>query len=299
MSSAQTGLQGHPFFPAELERLICETAALLHPRSMHALILVARRFKIWIEPLLYKVLTICGTGGKGSFFPRHTAHTLASLLEARPASFFHRHVRSICFTPYQSSEYAVSVLSVRGATINVAFLDIMGSSTLLPVLDALPLRRLSICLDRLVPFGIDKTDFSRPLFAQLTHLDILDWRDEGWPTWSGLAQLTQLTHLSFSYHDFIPYKTCHHVLRHCEALEVLAVVCSDQQLLCRFREQQRDLASDIRFIIVMVLDDLLDWEIGARGGDDYWSVADAVVKERWSTKDHPPRGQEEEDAGWS
>ncbi|KAJ6550049.1 hypothetical protein B0H19DRAFT_1160293 [Mycena capillaripes] len=49
---------GDAILPPELERLIFEIAALESPKSMPALILVARRVQIWIEPLLYGVLAL-------------------------------------------------------------------------------------------------------------------------------------------------------------------------------------------------------------------------------------------------
>ncbi|KAJ7184711.1 hypothetical protein C8R46DRAFT_1064857 [Mycena filopes] len=272
----------HPVFPPELERLICETAALLHPRSMLALILVAQRMKIWIEPLLYQVLAVhSGPSSAGLVSPRHTQNSIANLLEGRRQSFFQKHVRHVCFMDFQSEEFIASVLGACTGTVNLAFRDLMGGPALLPILDALPLQRLAICLDRLflsIPGGMD---FSRPLFAHITHLDILDWRDEGREPWAGLARIPHLTHLSFSYHDYLPIYTCRDVLRACKRLRVLAALCTEA-LLPKFTVglTYSDLDADPRFVLVIVPDDLVDWEVGARGGGDYWDVADEMVKQR-------------------
>ncbi|KAJ7633578.1 hypothetical protein DFH06DRAFT_1222301 [Mycena polygramma] len=47
-----------PLLPVELEREIFEWAALLHPRSIPTFLRVARRFQIWLEPLLYRVICV-------------------------------------------------------------------------------------------------------------------------------------------------------------------------------------------------------------------------------------------------
>ncbi|KAJ6535128.1 hypothetical protein B0H19DRAFT_1185048 [Mycena capillaripes] len=289
-------VQGDPAFPPELERYICEIAVSLHPQSLRRLILVSRRVKIWMEPLLYKVLTIYSTrrGTLRQIFPRYPSNALAHLFDGRSTSFFHDHVRHICFVDYHSPEFIAKVLSACDATVNLMFLhEMMGDPTLLPILDGLPLQRLSVCLDRLF-YGV-KFDFSRTLFDNITHLDILDWRDEGYHRWSVLAEMPRLTHLSFSFHDYVPYNTCKAVLTCCRRLQVLAVLCSSEDVRKRFNKQRGDLETDPRFVIVMVSDDLLDWEIGAYGGEDYWGVADAMVKGRRLGIPMPMQEEEEED----
>ncbi|KAJ6472335.1 hypothetical protein C8R47DRAFT_1324713 [Mycena vitilis] len=268
-----------PTLPVELERLICETAAVLHPQCMRALILVARRIKIWIEPTLYRTLVISSSSPGAAV---RNPDTLASLFNSRPQSFFQDHVRHICFADYHSLEFIGKIILTCSATVNLALLDIMGGPTLLPILDTLPLQRLSACVDRLF-LGTGRMDFSRPLFSQITHLNILDWRDEGWPTWSGLADMPMLSHVSFSYHDFVPYRICKGALVNCKGLQVLVVVGLDTSLLRRFAEQQADLGDDPRFVTVLVADEVMDWKVGARGGLDYWDVAEKMVKERQLT----------------
>ncbi|KAJ7738725.1 hypothetical protein B0H16DRAFT_1465578 [Mycena metata] len=189
---------------------------------------------------------------------------------------------------FHSPESIAHVLAVCSEITNLAFRDLMGGPTLLPILDPLLLQRLSIAPYRLF-FGMERMVFTRPLFSRITHLDILDWHEEGWAIWSGLAQMPCLTHLSFSYHDFTPYRTCRDILQNCKALEVLAVLCAAEEMLPRFLEQGRDLDSDPRFVVVVVQDDLLDWEIGAQGGKDYWSMADEMVMQRRLTMAVPDR----------
>ncbi|KAJ7123276.1 hypothetical protein C8R43DRAFT_1241164 [Mycena crocata] len=159
----------------------------------------------------------------------------------------------------------------------------MGEPCLLPVLDALPLRRLSACLRRFFHNSGPKIDFSYPLFSQITHLDILDW-DDHWPFYSDIAKMPALTHVSLSYHQSIPRDICRGVLGHCKKLKVLVIVPSSRRILKSFSREPRiaDLLTDPRFVLVLVTDDLENWEISARGGDDYWAIADTIVeKQRW------------------
>ncbi|KAJ7487384.1 hypothetical protein B0H11DRAFT_1117736 [Mycena galericulata] len=272
-----------PNLPAELERLVFETAAYSNPQSMPGLLLVARRVKIWIEPLLYRGLYFSWKARKarepGSQSPMAA---IFDLFDAKPASFFHDNVRSLCFRDFHPTEVIAEVLCACDATVNLTFFDLMGGPALLPILATLPLQRLSACLVHLFP---DWIDFAHPLFAQITHLDILDWDDRGWDFYSGLAELPHLTHLCFSYNRYVPDDVCRGALRYCPSLEVLAIVrsslegCSDRALFGPLAEPT-DLRTDARFVVVVVEDDLNDWKKGTLGGKDYWAVADAMVAER-------------------
>ncbi|KAJ7762894.1 hypothetical protein B0H16DRAFT_1528085 [Mycena metata] len=50
---------GDPAFPPELERLVFEMAAHARPPTIPTFMRVARRVKIWVEPLLYRTLHLC------------------------------------------------------------------------------------------------------------------------------------------------------------------------------------------------------------------------------------------------
>ncbi|KAJ7758815.1 hypothetical protein DFH07DRAFT_772388 [Mycena maculata] len=263
--------------PVELARLIFETTAVEHPECMPRLVLIAQCVKTWIEPLLYRALYLSWREPQdpGSRFPPTVIY---DLLGTKPASFFHDHVRHVCFRNYHPAELIAEVLYACDATVNLSFLDLMGGPILLPILGGLPLQRLSACLQYLF-HGEDGIDFSHPLFAQITHLDILDWDDRGWNRhdgYAGLARMPRLTHLSFSYNKEIPHGVCRGALEHCELLQVLAIVRSSPG-----SEPPANLSRDPRFVIVVVEDDLEDWKKGAHGEEDYWAVAEEMVMERW------------------
>ncbi|KAJ7734849.1 hypothetical protein B0H16DRAFT_1467400 [Mycena metata] len=119
-------------------------------------------------------------------------------------------------------------------------------------------------------FGIE---FTRPLFARITHLAILDWREEGWWTWSKLAQMSRPTQFSFSYYTL--YYTRRNIFQNCKSLEVLLVLCSTERLLPGFIEKRKDLNFDPQFVIVLIL----DGRFVGLGDRSTWSVREGQLSE--------------------
>ncbi|KAJ6564160.1 hypothetical protein B0H19DRAFT_1140452 [Mycena capillaripes] len=257
---------GDPPLPAELERLIFELAASSSPKSMPALLLIAQRVKIWIEPLLYEVLTLN---------PARIAR-LAPIFSTKPASFF-RCVRHIYFWGASTADIA-RILSMCDAVINVAVLDV-GRIPI--ILETLPLERIAVS-PRPYPRPIS-TDSYHPVLGGITHLDILGWPDRDWEAWQGLALLPCLTHLSFGTSpSYVPVTIYRGVLAHCRTLKVLAVLYPSQTLCDRFFcGPVVEFESDPRFVAVLMTSTFTEeWETGARGGEDHWAVAERIVKAR-------------------
>ncbi|KAJ7144496.1 hypothetical protein C8R44DRAFT_725425 [Mycena epipterygia] len=139
------------------------------------------------------------------------------------------------------------LLALCDATIDLHLF--VGSSTLLPLLGALPLQRLSARLAELFP-DLSGLDFAHPLFTKITHLDLHDFPAGSWDTWSGLAQLPALTLRDYLRVSSMPgYAT---------------------------------VAIDPRFVVLLVPDLFEDWEVGARGGADRWVRASELVRKRRS-----------------
>ncbi|KAJ7471125.1 hypothetical protein FB451DRAFT_1399869 [Mycena latifolia] len=270
-------LAARPRLPLELERHILELAASLYPRCISALLLVAARVKNWIDPLRYRVLSVqwVPQPNPGS---RFSVRALTRLLAAKPPAFFHAHVRHVRFRYHHASADITRTLTICDAIADLGLARIGGGTDLPALLAALPLQRLSLIVDELFPH---KTldDFAHPMFAHVTHLDVLDYCEGGWDTWAGLTRLPALTHLSF--HDAnVPRGVYEGALAHCAKLQVLVVVCSEEVLLDMHPWASAALEGDMRFVMLYVDDELEDWERGARGGEDYWAVADMMVKAR-------------------
>ncbi|KAJ7489623.1 hypothetical protein B0H11DRAFT_2191761 [Mycena galericulata] len=275
-----------PAFPEDLERCIFENAAFFHPDCIPALLLVARRVKIWIEPLFYKVANIYGLPRAKATKPntnfRHSVPALYSLMKSKPASFFSDNVRHVQLVGVPVREI-LTALAACNATINLALFDVScvkGDAALLELLGAFPLKRFSARENHwLCPGG---WDFGHPLFAHITHLDLPGHHNEQWEKWSPLASIPRLTHLSFS-EDFRPTpSTFSAILEHCKSLQVLAVVFSHTAML-KFLVGSLELqpsSFDPRVALLAVADRQADWETGARGGDDYWLAAERLVEKQ-------------------
>ncbi|KAJ7719281.1 hypothetical protein B0H16DRAFT_1571743 [Mycena metata] len=269
-----------PVFSADIEREIFETTAFLYPQSIGRLLLVARRVLMWIDPLRYRVVSICGPDRdvRTDQLFRHSLDAFSNLYRAKPA-MFHNHIRHLCFRDYQKVSDITSVLSACSFTTNL-LLFFIGSPIHLPLLNAMPLRRLSVLLQLLFPSPAEK-DFTLPLFANITHLDIFYYISEPWESWSKLAKIPHLSHLSIHDH-YISNAICQGILKHCRSLQVLANVFTTRDTLRKQAPKRAPLAADPRFVMMLLSDFLGDWENGAHGGEDYWDRAEEYVRQRRS-----------------
>ncbi|KAF8193903.1 hypothetical protein K438DRAFT_2017569 [Mycena galopus ATCC 62051] len=282
--SVNVAAAGDCVFPLELEREMFELAAFLYSECMSTLMLVAHRIKIWIEPILYRTLIIHPRIHDPKF-PYLSVGAVERLINLNPRAL--RHTRNICLVGVQAADRleVTNFLSRCGAVVNLAF--IRTSNFRVPhgdVLSILPLRRLSFslrnsCFWRPNPFGGGTFDRNHSFFSRITHLDILSrgMNFLNWEEWAGLARIPQLTHLST--HPKISYSVLRGVLEHCTRLEVLVVRYCDEDWLDKAMALG-DLTDDLRFVRLLVGDDVGDWETGARGGEDYWARATAIVKKR-------------------
>ncbi|KAJ7670759.1 hypothetical protein DFH06DRAFT_1320679 [Mycena polygramma] len=237
---------------------------------MERLVLVARRVKLCIESLRYQTLLVCRPGAESysSANPRHTwtPDALNTLAKLNPA-VLREHGRHVAFVAC-GNDTVTKVLSQCGA-INNLMLFFVGNPTHLPRLKALPLRRLSVMLQLLFP---TERNFTHPLFANLTHLDI--WTpttDHNWEHWSGLALIPRLSHLSFHDSDNITNTLCQRALNHCKLLEVLVIIALESHI------DRADTADHDARLVIYVSDFLGDWAKGAEGGVDYWERAEVWV----------------------
>ncbi|KAJ7200154.1 hypothetical protein GGX14DRAFT_466912, partial [Mycena pura] len=280
----------YPAFPEDLERCIFESAAIFHTDCIPALLLVARRIKRWIEPLFHKVVTIYGLPRKTARKPntnfRHSVPAFYSLIKSKPASFFPDNVRLVGVPIAE----ILAALAACNAITSLALFDVScvkgdGHAALLELLGTFPLKRLSARENYwLCPGG---WDFGHPLFAHITHLDLPGDLDRQGAKWASFALIPRLTHLSFSEDTSLP--ECSRsifpaILEHCKSLQVLAMLFSSPALLkfCVLNTNLQPSAFDPRVVLLTVADRQADWETGARGGDDYWIIAERLVDKQTS-----------------
>ncbi|KAJ7759698.1 hypothetical protein B0H14DRAFT_3511338 [Mycena olivaceomarginata] len=134
----------------------------------------------------------------------------------------------------------------------------------------MPLRRLSTTLTDVFPAtGID---FKHPLFSRLTHLELMDTLTNAvWEEWKGLTLIPNLTHLAFLIEKSLAI--FQGVLAACPALWVLVFL----------HWESGDVSyEDTRFVCMPALPLSADWQIGARGGDDFWIRAEKFIAQRVS-----------------
>ncbi|KAF7368833.1 hypothetical protein MVEN_00208500 [Mycena venus] len=276
-----------PRLPVELERKVFEIAAAFHPGSIAAFLLVAQRVRIWLEPLLYETLSVSQYYDDEKFRWVHSHHPFGyywgDLERLKSAQFFHDNVRHLHL--YQrngdaATEKFLTGIILRCGSVTDLALDFSGLSMPQAVIAGLPLQRLSINSEWMTRH--EKAAFSWSSFTHLTHLNIIDWHGDTWDlAWSWLALLPCLTHLSF-YDDMIPDDLCLGALKHCRLIEVLAIVWPTQGIT-RIQPVSPALRTEPRFVVVGICGQHKeDWERGARGGEDHWVVAEALVERRLS-----------------
>ncbi|KAJ7479439.1 hypothetical protein B0H11DRAFT_2027435 [Mycena galericulata] len=164
---------------------------------------------------------------------------------------------------------------------------------LLPVLGNMRIQRLSVDLGQLFCdeqdlegqiFGQHRAvNMKHPLFAAISHLDILDdfEIDEAEPEamhWlRHLASLPALTHLAF---NSPPHpQVLSSVLNTCPRINALLVMYHvvNQDPAKEYLEYIGGAISDSRFVVTMYKDYYADWEQGARGGNDIWALAEEFI----------------------
>ncbi|KAJ6569223.1 hypothetical protein B0H19DRAFT_1134904 [Mycena capillaripes] len=273
--------------PTELERVIFEMAADTRPLAIPTFMLVARRAKEWVKPLLYRTVSVCE---KEKDVPEgHLFFRIDTLLQMIQSGNFPGHaVRKILI---QVDGDRAALLSACPNTENLWINADLGPN-LFPQISVLPLKRLTCNLMML--FGPERPmDFTHRLFSRLTHFEILDsmlfnasGRDIDPTMLLNLALIPHLSHLAFAHVEdfsdvgfidfFLP------LLRTCKSLRVLIVLDPYIHTVIAQHKDKEELAQDERFVVMECKFFTGDWILGAHTGTDYWSRAEDFVAKRRS-----------------
>ncbi|KAJ6529792.1 hypothetical protein B0H19DRAFT_1384894 [Mycena capillaripes] len=256
-----------PCLPPELEREIFETSALMHPRDIPTLLRVARRVLIWIEPLLYRVIRL-------STF----TVDFMSLLQSKPAVFLQTAVRHLCLDSSSDAGQAKLILELCTGVVDLALEFGHADPILLPILATMFLQRLSTYLHRL--FG-DNINLGHPLFAVLTHLDLLDKDEEHLSQiLPQIPALLALTHLALDCD--VPRDTVQNLLTRCPRLALLFCLWP-WEMAAEYQAAQVPHLYDVRFVIALCAEEYwADWEASARGATHLWSHGEEFVARKRS-----------------
>ncbi|KAF8201937.1 hypothetical protein K438DRAFT_1965389 [Mycena galopus ATCC 62051] len=117
-----------PKLPLELERKVFELAAHLHPSSIPALLRVAHRILVWIEPLLCKILVLTTLARNYGVLER---------LEHKPASL--RAVSHVLLYAGRYDLYAPFLKDLVAACPEIVSLSlrVVDQASFLPLLDTM------------------------------------------------------------------------------------------------------------------------------------------------------------------
>ncbi|KAJ7733920.1 hypothetical protein B0H16DRAFT_1224719, partial [Mycena metata] len=195
-----------PMLPPEVEGLIFEFAALLHPLGIATYMRVAWRVKDWLEPFLYRVifLTYDDSERQVAGFPLVPPDALLSAISRKPPGFFASSATHLFFPDALHFLTDETVATILAACSGIT--SLRAGCNLLPHHDALAslgsLRRLTVNVRLLLGSYYHPEGFALPLFRNITHLELLEtsisWESSDYVC-KGLVLLPQLTHLAFNF----------------------------------------------------------------------------------------------------
>ncbi|TFK62049.1 hypothetical protein BDN72DRAFT_863126 [Pluteus cervinus] len=254
----------HPILPVELEREIFTLAASTHVRTCCTLALVARRAYIWLQAMLYEVKAFKTNGLKDN-----KKHTLARLCKALyPAPKRAHLIRSLLLGYSVQPQDLKYTLALCDSVENLALWSANTGPELLPYLERMPLKRLSIGIIQL--FGYLPPNFHvSMIFDKVTHLELRE-PCNSWNRWRSLAQLPELTHLRLNP----PYdlNLVQRVLVECPKLQVLELM-GDSLVRCHFLAASQPIPS--------VFDNLHDHRVKKRS-TSRWGVLEEWIREAYA-----------------
>ncbi|KAJ7203544.1 hypothetical protein GGX14DRAFT_461444 [Mycena pura] len=272
-----------PILPVELEKEIFQMTAYSQLSSIPRLMLVAHRVKIWVEPLLFRVIILYRYQFlNGSFMPY--TYPMAddddfSGIQSLPTSVLRDSVRHLLLHNMPETVSQI-ILSASSAVEDLRIVTSEANSFLLPFIGVLPLKRLYCYLGELFTDEA-QIDFGHPLFSRLTHLELFD--ELATDRYFDLALIPHLTHLAFNTPAFLDMSLT--LLKTCKSLHVLVLVLRPYQGHIQRavkHEALGQLSEDPRFVQIVCSEWLDNWRSGALTGSDYWSRAEDFIARRRS-----------------
>ncbi|KAJ7493073.1 hypothetical protein B0H11DRAFT_2228397 [Mycena galericulata] len=254
-------MASQPLLPVELEREIFEFTAHMHPRSR-------------IQSLHFYELLAASSSGSSLY---------CTELPEPPPAFFRNAVRHLYLgdDAYRSLEEEIQVLAVCTGVVNLALMSGVSRPTILPILAEMKIQRMAVHLA--VLFGTRQAiDLTHPSFAYTTHLDVFDKiGEEDTHLCSQITALPALTHLCLN--GQVPWSTIQTFLTDCSKLELLFVsVAGASKVLVGTLWALRSPIRDTRFAVGVKHYYRVEWQNGARGLPDFWSVAENFVAQKRS-----------------
>ncbi|KAJ7114082.1 hypothetical protein C8R44DRAFT_796253 [Mycena epipterygia] len=238
------------------------------PRNAVKLALVARRTQIWIERLIYEMVTLSD---------QQLCDKFLRTLDSRPAQFFTDNVKSLCVPGDIQPLGAERVLKACQGVVNLAIWLPLQEAPLFPFVSSLRPKRLSINVHAL--YGSCEPDFAHPFFSRVTHLELVDWLDLA--TDLRIDHLfPHLTHLAldFDFHTEGSTARLREILASCRSLVICLGLVSDDNTMIVASDQLAGIG-DPRLVILSESDVVENWEASLRDGTDasVWAFAEGIV----------------------
>ncbi|KAJ7622036.1 hypothetical protein FB45DRAFT_926852 [Roridomyces roridus] len=269
-----------PKLPPELEKEIFEVAAYHLPATIPAMMLTAWRVKVWVEPILFRVVLLVDPSNnindhhglnQRNTYPLPDDSNL-SRISSTPPTVLRDSVHHL-YLDRVSHDVAELVLS-SCQNVHDLWLYLWDYSSVLDFVGSLPLRRLYCCLEDL--FQSEDVDFTHPIFAQLTHLELFPAAIPTQAVCNGLALIPNLTHLAVTDQDFLEFIP--DLLQSCKSLRVVILLAENPLDLPELEEHQ----IHERLVLMPCKYYTKDWHMSALVGWDYWARAEEFIARRRS-----------------
>ncbi|KAK7040064.1 hypothetical protein R3P38DRAFT_2902991 [Favolaschia claudopus] len=268
-----------PRLPPELERQIFEQAALSCFQRIPTLMLSAWRVKLWLEPILYRVVIdpdLVDDEEAHVEYPYMPDHTLLQKLSIFPSSNVGLFVRHLLWD--LGAQNVDDLLVALSFCVHVVDLFILGGPylVLLPAINRLQnVSHLAIHVQSLYASG-GSIDFASPLFNRLTHLELLGCDSNDFlDALVGLGAVPNLTHISFNV--VLDAAAVHEQIRRHTNLQCIVFFEVGQA-------QHLPLSADDRFVAVRQTRYITDWLRGATTGEDYWWLVERFIEAKRAGK---------------
>ncbi|KAJ7080089.1 hypothetical protein C8R43DRAFT_965774 [Mycena crocata] len=268
---------GH-VFPLELERDILETAAQTHLGDIPRIILVARRVRTWIEPLLYRIVEFDDPKDTLSFLDAIRAKSASVITNVKKI-----HSLRLSSTQFQTSDDIQLLLETCSGVNNLMLCNqysysVLTAPSLPTLLAAMHLRRLTVQLDqlfytstnRLRPSAVYADNTPPPPLPSrgysIRATDLIGPRSYATPDTSGIRSTPAQCRPRSS--DQLKLKV---VVLTQPNPHIYSYVPVEAALLAKMMEL-------VPYVVILALPHpLVDWKTGAQGGDDIWTRGEALV----------------------
>ncbi|KAF8969000.1 hypothetical protein BDZ97DRAFT_301773 [Flammula alnicola] len=256
--------------PGELEREIFVIAALSFPQCILALLLVARRVHIWVEPELYRIVS----DREKVIPPLYSVGDRTGLLDLDRLRKFGPWVKHVLLE-YRPIREVIQVLECCPNVHDLSLRELQGPCIrLIPILEKLPLRWMSF--DPMYFFQCKSPDvsipFDQPTFHNLTHLVVNT--TSSWTNWQQLARLPKLTHIAMMHNHSVNQQLIDHITDECASLELFVLFYWYNRLYVDGVTWNQ---KDPRVVIMRAVQYnvfTVRWGKGSLGEEDFWITAE-------------------------